>query len=69
MPKSNLCAAEGCKKKLGLLPFTCKCQKDFCAMHRYENEHGCTFDYREDAKKELLKTLSTPIVAAKVEVI
>ena len=68
MPK-ELCAAEGCKKKLGLMPFTCKCAKNFCAQHRYATEHNCPHDYRASAKTELLKTMSTAIVAAKVEVI
>jgi len=68
MPK-NKCALEGCGKKLDITAFPCKCKKTFCPAHRYESEHSCTFDYRGSAREELLKTMSTPVVAAKVEII
>ena len=63
------CEAEGCKKKLGLLGFACKCEKQFCAAHRAAEVHKCTFDFHEQHKKYLLKYLSTAIRAEKVEVI
>ena len=68
MPKKT-CAAEGCKKKLDLMSFPCKCDKSFCAQHRYESEHNCTYDYKAAARAELLKTMSSAVVAAKVEAI
>ncbi len=55
--------------KLGLTALKCKCGKHYCSQHRYETEHGCTYDYQEAAKKELLKTMSSPVVAAKVAMI
>lgn len=44
-----------CKKKLGLLPFRCKCEKDFCALHRAPEDHECTFDFKSDARIVLEK--------------
>ena len=34
-----------CKKKLGLIPFTCRCERHFCSLHRYAEDHQCKFDY------------------------
>jgi len=30
-------------------------------------EHACSFDYREEHIKNLMKTMSTPIVGKKIE--
>lgn len=68
MPKQK-CAAEGCGKKLDLTAFPCKCSKTFCPAHRYATEHSCSYDYKATAKVELLKMMSTPVIASKVEVI
>lgn len=67
--KTIRCAHPDCRKKLGLLGFDCRCQKHFCAVHRAAEAHACTYDYKQDAKKELLKYMSSPILAAKVAVI
>jgi len=52
-----------CKKKVGLLGYTCKCRYVFCATHRYSDKHNCTFDYRgnqqEDLEKKLEKVVDT----------
>jgi len=69
MPPSRKCEFESCKKKLDLTAFPCKCQKFFCAMHRGSFDHGCTYDYAAEGRKDLLKTMSSPVIAAKVEVI
>jgi hypothetical protein len=63
------CQADDCKKKLGLLGFVCRCEKHFCAVHRVSDAHKCTFDFREQQKKDLLKYMSTAIRAEKVEAI
>jgi predicted nucleic acid binding AN1-type Zn finger protein len=67
--KKPRCEAEGCRTRLTLTDFACKCQKTFCSKHRPCEEHACGFDFRAAARQELLKTMSTPIIAAKVEVI
>jgi hypothetical protein len=63
------CMCEGCRRKLGLVPFECRCGMSFCALHRQAEDHKCTFDYRNEAKKELLKYMSSPVISAKVGVI
>lgn len=63
------CQKEGCKKKLTLTSVSCKCKKFYCMSHRYETEHGCTFDYRNEQTKLLNKYMSTPIVSQKLEAI
>ncbi len=48
-----------CKKKISItLPvFRCKCIKkkhQFCIIHRYPEEHNCTYDWKsEESKSEL----------------
>lgn len=67
--KVQRCEHEGCKKKLGLLGFLCKCEKNFCSNHRASEVHKCTFDFHEQHKKDLLKYMSTAVRAEKIEVI
>jgi hypothetical protein len=67
--KPHRCEAEGCRVRLTLTDFACKCQKIFCCKHRPCEEHACTFDFRGAARLQLLKTMSTPVIATKVEVI
>jgi len=68
MPKL-LCAQDGCRVRLQLSAFACRCEKTFCPSHRPSTEHACPFDYKESAKQILLKTMSTSIIAKKVDVI
>ena len=70
-PKSKTprCAHPECKKKLGLLGFECRCKNQYCGAHRAAEEHNCCYDYKQDGKKELLKYMSSPVLAAKVAVI
>jgi predicted nucleic acid binding AN1-type Zn finger protein len=42
-----------CKKKLGVLGFTCKCERHFCISHLQPQEHQCTFDFKKEAEKEI----------------
>jgi AN1-type zinc finger and ubiquitin domain-containing protein 1 len=53
--KSNLnrCYIDGCTKKLGLIPFICRCEKEFCTKHRIPETHNCMFDYKTNGKKLL----------------
>lgn len=55
--KKPRCCAEGCRKKLGLIPFNCKCGLSFCSLHRMASDHNCTFDWQEDGKLKLHKEL------------
>eukprot|EP00347_Sterkiella_histriomuscorum_P023921 403332926 len=42
-----------CKKKVGLLGFSCKCDYVFCGKHRYAEEHKCHFDYHRQHQEKL----------------
>lgn len=56
--KKNKC--QMCKKKVGLTGFTCRCGGLFCSVHRYSNEHRCTFDYREHGAEEIRR--NNPVI-------
>ena len=63
MKQSRCCV---CKKKVGIIPFTCKCDEKsvFCSKHRHN--HDCTYDFHKDFK-EKLKTDNPVIKASKLE--
>jgi AN1-type zinc finger protein 5/6 len=56
-----------CNKKVGLLPYICKCGNTTCAFHRWPN-HECCFDYRQ-AHKDLLQQQNPKIAPSKINVI
>jgi hypothetical protein len=49
-----------CNVKLGLTPFVCKCEGEFCGQHRPPEVHACTFDYKAEGKAVLTKAM--PVV-------
>jgi AN1-type zinc finger and ubiquitin domain-containing protein 1 len=52
-----------CRKRLNITNvYTCRCDKLFCATHRYSELHNCTFDYKTDGRKILEQT--NPLVTA-----
>ena len=61
----NKCNYEGCKKKIKLTDFPCKCEKYYCKNHKFPNIHNCNYDYKEifknKAKIEALKCCSIKI--------
>ncbi len=65
--KVNRCCQEGCKKKLSLTDFPCKCGKKHCAEHRPAEVHNCSYDYKESHNKFLLKTMDSAIIAKKID--
>ncbi len=67
--KPKRCSMEGCRCKLKLTDYPCRCEKIFCSQHRLAETHACTYDYKQYHKDLLLKYLSTPIVGEKVSVI
>jgi predicted nucleic acid binding AN1-type Zn finger protein len=56
-----------CKKKLGLMEYTCKCEKQFCISHLQPQEHACTFNYKAEADVALIKHLESEQRASKFE--
>ncbi|KAI5075931.1 hypothetical protein GOP47_0010007 [Adiantum capillus-veneris] len=51
-----------CQKKVGLRGFKCRCGDVFCALHRYSDKHGCSFDYKAAGRVSIAK--SNPVVKA-----
>ena len=66
-PNPKRCCFDGCKKKLSLTDFACKCGKVHCSAHRPSEAHACTFDYKKSHEANLLKYMSTAVVAGKVD--
>jgi predicted nucleic acid binding AN1-type Zn finger protein len=48
------CQLKGCKRKLLITAFDCKCEKRFCNLHIYSENHNCTFDYKSLYKQNLI---------------
>ena len=69
MDRPKKCCQEGCKKKLLLSDFPCKCEKVYCSGHRASEAHDCTFDYKAASKLELLKTMAAPILGKKLDLL
>jgi hypothetical protein len=65
--KVNRCCHGGCKKKLSLTDFPCKCGKTHCSMHRPAEVHNCSYDFKADHNRVLLKTMSSAVIANKVD--
>ena len=59
------CNIDGCTKKLGIMPFICRCQKEYCAKHRMPETHECTFNYKKLIKILLNKYKTKIIVFSK----
>lgn len=52
-----------CRKRLNITNvYTCRCNRLFCAAHRYSELHNCTYDYKTDGRKILEQT--NPLVTA-----
>lgn len=60
------CACTGCKAKLLLTDFACKCSTRFCQSHRLPEDHACTFDHK-GAGKAILKEQLVRAVNDKIE--
>ncbi|KAL3657527.1 hypothetical protein V7S43_017494 [Phytophthora oleae] len=44
-----------CKKKVGLTAIECRCGYVFCSLHRFEDQHNCTFDFKTSDRAELAR--------------
>ncbi|KAG1327272.1 zinc finger A20 and AN1 domain-containing stress-associated protein 11 [Cocos nucifera] len=56
----NRCA--GCRKRVGLMGFRCRCGELFCAEHRYSDRHDCGFDYKTAGREAIAR--ENPLVRA-----
>lgn len=55
--KIKRCQLEGCRKKLKLTDFECRCGNIYCQLHRQINDHQCNFDYKTFDRNNLEKTI------------
>jgi len=51
--KPKRCQMEGCKKKLPITAYDCRCEKRFCNLHSSAESHNCSFDYKAFYRKNL----------------
>ena len=52
--KNNICAFENCTKKIKITDYPCKCGVIYCKFHRDPLIHNCSYDYKENNKKQKL---------------
>ncbi|KAL8249404.1 hypothetical protein R6Q59_006272 [Mikania micrantha] len=52
----------GCRKKVGLTGFRCRCGDLFCADHRYSDRHDCSYDYKTAGREAIAR--DNPVVKA-----
>lgn len=59
--KKRKCTLCGKKTRIAAT-YTCRCGLTFCAMHRYAEEHNCSYDYKTEGRELLTQT--NPVVTA-----
>ena len=64
--KPKRCQHDGCKVKLMLADFACRCKSFYCSQHRFAEVHKCSFDYKAIGKELLTKQMPT-VVGEKFE--
>jgi hypothetical protein len=55
--KKSRCALDGCRKKLELIAWACKCDKKFCQNHRPAQSHSCSYNWRTSHQMVLNNTM------------
>lgn len=55
--KKSRCALNGCRKKLELTAWACKCNKKFCQNHRPATSHSCSYNWRVSQQTVLNNTM------------
>ena len=56
----NRCS--GCRRKVGLTGFRCRCGELFCSEHRYSDRHVCSYDYKTAGREAIAR--ENPVVKA-----
>ena len=49
---SKYCAFDGCKKKIKLTDFKCRCDKFYCLTHKHPETHHCNYNYKSEVEKK-----------------
>ncbi|KAK4355017.1 hypothetical protein RND71_027211 [Anisodus tanguticus] len=58
----NRCSGIGCRRKVGLMSFRCRCGEVFCSEHRYSDRHDCSYDYKAAGRDAIAR--ENPVVKA-----
>ena len=57
-----------CRKKTGLINFTCKCKGVFCSKHRYTHTHLCKGVEKKKEESKIKLAVDNPkVVCTKVK--
>ena len=48
----STCSFVNCTKNIKLTDFACKCDKFYCKYHKDPLNHNCSYDYKENDKKQ-----------------
>ncbi len=60
--KSVVNRCSGCRRKVGLTGFRCRCGELFCGEHRYSDRHDCSYDYKSAGRDAIAR--ENPVVKA-----
>ncbi|KAI3967606.1 hypothetical protein MKW92_003481 [Papaver armeniacum] len=60
--KQEVNRCSGCRRKVGLTGFRCRCGDMFCSEHRYSDRHDCSFDYKAAGRESIAR--QNPLVKA-----
>nr|XP_016510455.1 PREDICTED: zinc finger A20 and AN1 domain-containing stress-associated protein 5-like [Nicotiana tabacum] len=60
--EANRCCGIGCRRKVGLIGFRCRCGEVFCYEHRYSDRHSCSYDYKAAGREAIAR--ENPVVRA-----
>ncbi|CAA3029123.1 zinc finger A20 and AN1 domain-containing stress-associated 5-like, partial [Olea europaea subsp. europaea] len=55
----------GCRQKVGLIEFRCRCGELFYADHRHSYQHDCSYDYKATGR-EAISRENSMVKAAKI---
>lgn len=67
MSKESKTRCAKCNKKLGVMIYICKCEKQFCISHLQAEEHQCMYDYKIDGKDKMKKEMIVGKLSDKLE--
>lgn len=56
------CSGSGCRKRIGLMGFQCRCGDVFCPEHRYSDRHDCSYDYKTAGREAIAR--ENPVIRA-----
>ncbi|KAJ6964681.1 zinc finger A20 and AN1 domain-containing stress-associated protein 5-like [Populus alba x Populus x berolinensis] len=60
--KKEVNRCSGCRRRVGLTGFRCRCGELFCWEHRYSDRHDCSYDYKTVGREAIAR--ENPVVKA-----